>query len=948
MPIISTSKLWVTAVIATFLLMLFACGGEHGKAFTQLQRKKADSLVEKVGLDSYDSIYAQASNKGNTLLRIVVLRNWGEKLRNMSEFGGALLKHGEGLELAKIAGDTIELMRALNNIGTDYRRMGVPDAAQKYHYEAWTLAKVYRDTSFVAKKNRVMSLNGLANVYLTVGNLQRADSALRMALAGEIELGSLVGQAINYANIGSIFESREQTDSAWTYYKRSMDLNVKSGNVLGISLCHNHFGKLYEKTKEYDKAEEEYLQAYNMMRNTGDKWHMLEPLMALAGISFAKGDNAETEAYLKKGLALATEIDSRSHLEEIYTLYYRLFERRGEWHNALQSHKRATAIKDSMINMERVNAMQNASLSIERGQQTKLMSEVRHELKRERLLRHVGFVTSTIIVVLLAGIIIMLIYTRRVRLRSHAALKRLSHVREMFFTNITHEFRTPLTVILGLGRELQQSSISSDEVQDMGRTIERQGQGLLRLVNQLLDISRVRSAIGAPSWRNGNIIAFVGMVVEAFESYADSRNIDLKFVAQEKELDTGFVPDYVSKLLSNLLSNAIKFTPSDGNICVSIWRKDGNVCIDVSDTGRGIPPESLPHVFEPFYQSDNVEGSKGTGVGLALVNQIVAALGGKISVDSKENIGTTFHVSLPIRRVEAPALSTEDNRVEEIFMTEEKDGDTEVQDCVNLSRQRALVVEDNVDVAKYIGRELGTNYSVVYAMDGQQGVEKAREFVPDVIITDLMMPVMDGLELCRQIRADELTNHIPIIVVTAKVSVVDRMKGMEAGADAYLSKPFSSEELLVVVKRLLDQRRLLRDKYINENNTAKEAGKEPVAVKGINSDFVDRVKENIGALLDAGKPMDVNAVADVMCVSYSQLYRKLLATTGLTPVQYIQRMKVERAKDIILKSPGKSLGEVAERCGFTDYSNFVRVFRNAEGCTPTQFQKSKHSLTGGK
>lgn len=190
---INISKLGITAIIACFAFMLLACSGEHGKAFTRLQRNKADSIVKKVGLDSYDSLCAVANDRGNILLRIVVLRNWGEKLRNMSEFGGALLKHGEGLELAKAVGDTIELVRALNNIGTDYRRMGVPDAAQKYHYEAWTLARDYRDTSYVAKKNRVMSLNGLANVYLTVGNLQRADSALRMALAGEIELGSLVG-----------------------------------------------------------------------------------------------------------------------------------------------------------------------------------------------------------------------------------------------------------------------------------------------------------------------------------------------------------------------------------------------------------------------------------------------------------------------------------------------------------------------------------------------------------------------------------------------------------------------------------------------------------------------------------------------------------------------------------------------------------------------------------
>ena len=215
------------------------------------------------------------------------------------------------------------------------------------------------------------------------------------------------------------------------------------------------------------------------------------------------------------------------------------------------------------------------------------------------------------------------------------ALKKLNDMRETFFRNVTHEFRTPLTIILGLSHDLQKDSITTDEAHDMGMTIERQGNRILRLINQLLDISKIRSAIGKPEWRNGNIVAYISMIVEMFEDYSRKRDIKLQFIPHENEIYTDFVPEYMNKLMSNLLSNAIKFTPALGKVSISLWRNGRRLHIVISDTGCGISKENLPHIFEEFYQADNNEEA-GTGIGLALVYQIVKQLDGTISVESTE------------------------------------------------------------------------------------------------------------------------------------------------------------------------------------------------------------------------------------------------------------------------------------------------------------------------
>ena len=549
-------NLWITCTLGLIILLslpITSCK-KDAPLFTPEEREAVNKLVFSThGIDSLTILQKELESEGNRLGNIVALKQLGNELRRDCRFEEALRAHSKGLQQAELIGDTLEWIQALNNIGTDYRRMGVLDAAQEYHYSAWTLSKEMSDSSYTAQKNRVTALNGLGNIYMTLGNYQRADSALRLALEGEQALGSPVGQAINYSNLGSIFEKNGRLDSAFVYYQKSMALNKEVNNQLGISLCHTYLGGLYEKQYEYDKAKESYTAAYNLMKDSPDEWHALNSLIALARLSHTLGEEDNELEYLSKAKAMAERIKSTEHQAEVYNLYYEHYKHSGDFQSALISYERANALQDSLLDMEKVNRIQNISLKIERDRQSVHMGQARQKLEQERNMRYIGFTILGFILLILAGLLAMLFYTGRLRRRNHLALKRISTLRELFFTNVTHEFRTPLTVILGLSHDLQEMTFTPEEVGEKAKVMERQGKGLLALINQLLDISKIKSSVGNPDWRCGNITAFLNMIAESYHDFAMSRNIDLQFFAKD-DVEMDFVPDYARKRFKKLVS----------------------------------------------------------------------------------------------------------------------------------------------------------------------------------------------------------------------------------------------------------------------------------------------------------------------------------------------------------------------------------------------------------
>ncbi len=575
------------------------------------------------------------------------------------------------------------------------------------------------------------------------------------------------------------------------------------------------------------------------------------------------------------------------------------------------------------------------SIELLQNRQERGPAEVQLRLEQERVAKKNVTVFFLIVVLSLLGLTLRLLYVQRIRKRNHQNLKRLSSMREDFFTNITHEFRTSLTVILGISHDLQTSG--SAEVKDKAQMIERQGKGLIALVNQLLDISKIKSAVGNADWNNGDITAHLAMIVETYRDYARGRNIDLHFYASET-VEMDFVPDYVNKVMNNLLSNAFKFTPEYGKVSV-MTRQDGqSLHIEVADTGRGMDEETISRVFEPFYQGNTDAMNLGTGVGMALVKQIMDAVEGTIGVESTLGRGATFRICIPIRNEARQQMSATSAAITPLLpemgahLTDSPGDD-------NLCR--LLMIEDNRDIAAYIGSQFSGRYAVSYASNGVEGLEKAQELVPDLIVTDLMMPGMDGLEVCRRIRGNEVIDHIPIIIVTAKVDEKERIAGLQAGADAYIAKPFHADELRIRVEKLLEGRRQLQAKYtqmtvVHQDNENEEALQKNVAAVR----FLAKVSDYINLQLNRGNEIEVPQVASAMCMSVRQFYRKMKALTNSSPNVYIQRVKIRKARTLLDGNTQMSFGEIADRCGFNDYSNFVRTFKNTYGVTPTEYRRS--------
>ncbi len=361
-----------------------------------------------------------------------------------------------------------------------------------------------------------------------------------------------------------------------------------------------------------------------------------------------------------------------------------------------------------------------------------------------------------------------------------------------------------------------------------------------------------------------------------------------------------FVPDYINKVVGNLLSNAFKFTPEYGKISVAAWREGDRLLIEVSDTGKGMDKKTLTHIFEPFYQAEDESQQFGTGLGLALVKQIMDAVAGRVSVESKLGSGTTFHLSFPINNKIKKAVG-ETATLDTALLPDNPAALADSEDTDD--RCRLLIIEDNRDIAAYIGAQFADSYAISYAANGDEGLEKAQQLVPDLIITDLMMPGMDGLELCRKVRSNDIINHIPIIVVTARITEEERIRGLEAGADAYLTKPFNEDELRTRVDKLLEGRRLLQQKYAQtatERTDDRQTVSQPVSA---DLRFLTKVSDVVYMQISRNKSFDVALIASILCMSSRQFHRKMVAITGCTPTAYIQRIKIKKAKTLLDNNP---------------------------------------------
>lgn len=503
----------------------------------------------------------------------------------------------------------------------------------------------------------------------------------------------------------------------------------------------------------------------------------------------------------------------------------------------------------------------------------------------------------------------------------------LNQMKFRFFTNISHELRTPLSLIILPLESLMKDKEGTDEYPKL-ETMHRNTKELLTLVNHLLDFRKLETGGEKPQMRSGNFSDFVINVTEAFRDVALKKNIRLEVIDDTDNPMMSFDSTMMQKVINNLLSNAMKFTPEGGYVGVRLLNAPGGrIRLEVADTGIGISTRDLDHVFDRFYRGGNVSSVTGSGIGLSLVKQYTELHGGEVSVSSEEGRGTTFTLLLPVMHASAqPAQGLAEQEGEE---TPEEQPVPEAD-----SRRRIMIVDDNSDFRRYLCDELQDEYIVSDASDGEDCLRKLQQVQPDIVVSDVMMPGMNGFELTRRIKEDIGTSHIPVILLSARMSEDVRTEGYEYGADAYLTKPFRMEMLKARIKNLLEE----REKRIRSFSSAAEVSPMHVTITTVDQKLMARITDKLEANMDNAE-YSVEQLASEVGMHRMNLYRKIQSLFGMTPSEFIRTMRLKRAAQILGDDPNISVVEVAEMVGFNTPKYFTRYFKEMFGVLPSQYKK---------
>ncbi len=603
-------------------------------------------------------------------------------------------------------------------------------------------------------------------------------------------------------------------------------------------------------------------------------------------------------------------------------------------------------------------------------------------------------------------VIIIRFYLRRQRLLHTLELEQiqseklgeLDKLKSRFFANISHEFRTPLTLILGPVAKHLQAVKDSALKQDLN-VVQRNALRLQRLIDQILNLSKIESGKMKLQVREVNIISLVNGYVQSFESLAKQKDIDLIFNSDEENFQLYVDKDKIEKILSNLLSNAFKFTEEGGRIEVTVRSRESEVgskqsavhslqptdhspqssvdcegnadcqlsttdfsglwiSITISDTGCGIPPEKLEHIFDRFYQADDsyTRDQEGSGIGLALTKELVKLHYGEITVESyRDGKGSIFTVYLPIGKghfnqseiVDQSASEKQNEDFLELYpeLTNQKETSLKKIKEADNSKPLLLIVEDNADLLEYIRDYLDKSYNILEAVDGEEGLQEAIKHIPDLVLTDVMMPKMDGFKLCQKLKTDERTSHIPVILLTARASSESKIEGLETGADDYLSKPFDPTELKIRIKNLILQRQKLREKFANDfwkENKLPVLQSVAFGLNQMDKKFLQKALNVVNMHLS---DTDFNVVqfGQEMAMSRQQMHRKFRALVNQSATEFIRIIRLKKAADLITQKSG-TVSEIAYDVGFNTLSYFTKSFQEQFGITPSEYTE-KHPNT---
>lgn len=754
-----------------------------------------------------------------------------------------------------------------------------------------TCLDYHRETNnqkFIAITYRFMG-----DVYLNMENYDRAAIALDSSFQITDEYGFAQEKCKTMYSLGMLYYGRQQYSKALKMYEEGLQLGIelddelfKCSNYLGI-------GQSYYQLKNYPLALQNLELAVRHAKNIGDKYKIRDAYLYLSNTHKAS-NNAKQ--------ALESFALHKQYGDSIWA-------RESKQQFAEMASKYETDKKEQQI-----NALQ----------QEKQADKARNQ-------RMLVWGILTLVIVLLVLVILWVAHRKNKQLLARE--KELDKIKSDFFANISHEFRTPLTLILGPVHDMLKEDRAAPFVPQL-TMVQKQAQRLLTLINQILDLSKLDAGKYQLDIASGDFVATLKSTVFSFLSLAEMKNIDLTVDVDQTELNINYDEEIVQTILNNLLSNALKFEPNDGTIRVKLDTSDiekaHSLTLTVLNKGSYIAPAVCASIFDRFYQANSKqELVQGTGIGLALTHELIEIHGGSILVESSKAEGTRFVLTLPTNKPKTKGKVGK-TKLKDAKHSEQAviSGESKAEQVLKKDSPLVLLIEDHIEVLTYISSVFVRDYRIETATNGQMGVDKALELIPDIIISDVMMPIKDGMEAVRELKNNKLTSHIPIILLSAKASVENRLEGREAHADAYLSKPFNPDELLLMVKNMLDDRERLRKKYSSELIIHPQN----MVVKSLDDAFIEKlcgiIEENI-----ANENFTVAELALAVGVSRSQLHRKLEALTSKSASRFIREYRLERGYALIEKNAA-TIAEIAYLVGFGSPGYFGKCFKEYFGMTP--------------
>lgn len=535
----------------------------------------------------------------------------------------------------------------------------------------------------------------------------------------------------------------------------------------------------------------------------------------------------------------------------------------------------------------------------------------------------------------------------RIKLKHRAEhLSELDTLKSRFFANISHEFRTPITLILGPLKDIYNGTSKEDPKQILGPVI-RSGQRLLQLINQLLDLSKIEADKMILQTSTTNLVELLRGIASSYESLAQTKRIKFAFHSASTESILWIDVEKVEKIIHNLLSNAFKFTNEGGEVILELRVESKYAMITVRDSGIGIPVDQLDRIFDRFYQVDSSQtrGYEGSGLGMALAKELVELHRGKISVESEVGKGTTFTIGIPTGTAHLHTSEMTDHRRQQqsislqarAIETPDEPSSRSTVTAIIPPHPVLLIVEDNVDMRRYIRKTLLEYYYIQEAVNGEEGFKTAQQIIPDLVISDIMMPEMDGYQLCEKLKANEFTSHIPVILLTAKADRESKLTGLKTGADDYLAKPFDREELLLIVKNHIEERRRMRERF-SRTITLEPTG---MNVSSLDEKFLKKILTLVEAHIE-DESLSIEAFSEEAGYSRMQMYRKIKGLTGQTPSQFVRSIRLKRAAQL-LTNKSDTVSQIAYGVGFGSLSYFTKCFKEQFGVTPGKYAATKEN-----